>query len=361
MTFHDRKFASLKAELERKGVILPGATAMLPRQEMKRANGSVGWGDIVFDQALMALDAQPTLITAPNAGVPSIFTTYVDPKVIEVILTPNNAVKIYGETRKGDWVTDTTLFPMIEYTGEVSSYSDFVRNGRAGGNAQWEPRQSYLVQTFTEWGDREAERMAAGRIDWVSTLNRASMIVLDKFQNQSYFYGIANIVNYGALNDPSLSAALTPTTKTAGGTSWSVALAQEILADVQKMFAQLQIQTGSNLEMDTPMVLALHSVSEVYLANTNTFGVVSAIELIKKAFPGLRVQQAPQFLSGTTYSCQLKLDSIQGQGVIECGYNEKLRAHRVIYDDSSVRQKKTCGTWGTLLYMPIGIVSMSAI
>jgi hypothetical protein len=358
----------LLAELaDRAGIVFPGAVDFLPRvrytADKRGPNGeTTGWGAVIMTPQLMAMDAEPTLITTPNAGIPSLFTTYIDPKLIDVILTPNNAVKIYGEVRKGDWLDDSIGFPMAESTGETTSYGDFNDGGgRVGANVQWEWRQPYLWQTFTEWGDRETERMARGKIDWVSRLNIATAVTHDKFYNNSAFYGIAGLQNYGALNDPSLSAAGTPTTKAAGGTSWAAALAQEILADVQKMFANLQLQTGSNLEMDTPMTLALHSVSEVYLANTNAYGLVSAMELIKKAFPNLKVQQAPQFLSGTTYSCQLIVDEIQGQRTIEIGFNEKMRAHRVIYATSSVRQKKTGGTVGALLYRPIGIYSLAGI
>jgi len=349
------------------GIVFPGATELLPRvrytADARGPNGeTAGWGDIIMDGALAALDAQPSLITAPNAGIPSLYTTYIDPKLIEVLLTPNNAVKIYGEVRKGDWIDETIGFPMVESTGETTSYGDFENGGgRVGANVQWEWRQPYLFQSFTEWGEREAERMGRGKIDWVSRLNIASAITHDKYYNTSAFYGIANLNNYGALNDPALSAALTPSTKAAGGTSWSKALAQETLGDIQSLFAALQLQIGSNLEMDDPLILALHSVSENYLANTNTFGMVSALELIKKTYPNIRIQQAPQFLSGTTYSCQLIVPEIQGQRTIEIGFNEKMRAHRVVYDTSSVRQKKTSGTEGALLYRPVGIASMTGI
>ena len=347
------------------GIVFPGATRVLPRHREVDANGiTTGWGDVdvAADSQLMAMDAQPSLITQPNAGIPNVWTTYYDPKLIEVLLTPNNGIKIYGEVRKGDWVDDQIGFPMVESTGETTSYGDFNDGGgRAGANAQWEYRQPYLWQTFTEAGEREQERMARGKIDWMSRLNISTAITHDKFYNSSAFYGIANLQNYGALNDPSLSAALTPTTKTAGGTGWAKALAQEILADFQYMFTTLQLQTGSNLEMDDELVVGMHAVSENYLANTNTFGMVSAWELVKKTYPKLRVQQAPQFLSGTTYSAQMFAPEIQGQRTIEIGFNEKMRAHRVIYGSSSVRQKKTSGTEGALIYRPIGLTLMSGI
>ena len=347
------------AEIERRaGIVFPGALDFLPREQVKDVGGNFKeWGGIALD---MALDAQPTLVTGPNAGIPSFLTTYLDPKVIDVLVTPNNAVKIYGEVRKGSWVDKTAMFPMREFTGETSSYDDYSENGRAGANVQWEWRQSYLFQTFTEWGELELDTMGAGRIDWAASLNISSALILDKFQNQSYFYGISGLQNYGGLNDPSLSAALTPATKAATGTSWKNATPTEMLADFQALWVQLQTQTGSNLEMDAPLVLGLHSISETYLYNTNQFGL-NGYEMIKKVFPNLRVQQAPQYLSGTTYSCQLIVENIDGQRTVDCGFNEKMRAHRVVMASSSFKQKKTAGTWGAIIYRPIGIASMAGI
>ncbi|MEM8437574.1 hypothetical protein Q4S09_16330 [Morganella morganii] len=51
----------------------------------------------------MAMDSE--LVTAPNAGILSLFTTYVDPKLIEVLVTPMRMAEIFGETKKGDWTT----------------------------------------------------------------------------------------------------------------------------------------------------------------------------------------------------------------------------------------------------------------
>ena len=77
--------------------------------------------------SLWTADAQPALITAANAGIPSLFTTYVDPAIIEVLVSPTKAAELYGETKKGTWVSDTAMFIMAERTGEVSSYGDFSR------------------------------------------------------------------------------------------------------------------------------------------------------------------------------------------------------------------------------------------
>ena len=358
---------SIIAAANKAGITFPGANRLLPRvrytADAKGPRGETsGWGDVILDGELAALDAQPTLITTPNAGIPNVFTTYYDPKLIEVLLTPNNGVKLYGERKFGSWVDDQVGFPMIENVGETTSYGDFNDGGgQVSANAQWEYRQTYLWQTFTEWGDREEERMALAKIDWASRLNISTAVTHDKFYNASIFYGVAGVTQYGSLNDPSLSAALTPVTKAAGGTGWAKALAQEILADIQYLFTTLQLQTGSNLEMDDELVLGMHSVSENYLANTNTFGMVSARELIKTTYPNIRIQQAPQFLSGTTYSVQMFAPNIQGQETITAAFNDKMRAHRVVYATSSVRQKKSGGTIGSIIFRPVGISIMAGI
>jgi hypothetical protein len=338
-------FEAYKVIAQDKGIYFPDAQGMITVREH---DGSI------------AMDAQPALVTTSNAGIPAFLSTYIDPKLVQVLVTPNKAAEILGEQRKGDWLTETAMFPMVESTGETSSYGDFTENGRAGANVQFENRQSYLYQTFTEWGERELERMGLAKVDWASRLNIASAMVLDKFQNNSYFFGISGLQNYGLLNDPSLSAALTPSTKAAGGTGWKNALPTEILADVQAMFAELQLQTGSNLELDEEMTLALHSVSELYLMNTNTYGK-TAMEMIKVVFPKLRVVQAPQYLSGTTYSAQLIVKAVDGQETGYCAFNEKMRAHRIIPAASSFRQKKTQGTWGAILTFPAGIAQMAGI
>src|ERR1019366_2639220 len=74
----------------------------------------------------IAQDAQPALITSSNAGIPAFLSTYIDPKLIEILVAPMKAAEIVGEeVKKGDWTTDTAMFPVVESTGETSSYGDY--------------------------------------------------------------------------------------------------------------------------------------------------------------------------------------------------------------------------------------------
>ena len=366
--------------ITRFGIVFDQALDFLPRmQAMDEAgkpirgeygNLDVGKVRLAMDE-LFAADAattvtynQPSLVTSPNSAIPAFLTTYIDPKLIQVLLTPLKAEEIYGVTKKGDWITQTAMFIMTEMTGETAAYGDFNESGRSDANVNYPQRQSFNFQTFTEWGDMQLERMGAGKVDWAALLNVSSANTLNRFMNLLYFFGAGGgLQNYGGLNDPSLWPALTPSTKAAGGTSWANALPTEILADVQTCYAQLTGQAkglGGNITRDAKMTLAIDPTTDTYIANTNSWGLTAA-EMIKKAFPGLTIKTAVQYLSGTTYSLQLIADEIEGQRTMEAAFNEKMRAHRIIPATSSFRQKKSAGCWGTIVYRPAGVVSMAGI
>lgn len=238
------------------GIILPGAQAYLPPEY------AADYG--------LAMDAQPALVTAANSGIPAYFTNYVEPELIRVLVTPMKASQILGETKKGDWTTLSAQFPIAESAGEVSSYGDYSNNGVVTSNVNWVPRQSYHFQTFTRWGERELDMYGAARIGWAAELNVASALTLNKFQNKSYFYGIAGLANYGLLNDPSLSAPITPDTVD-GKLKWDDKDGQGVYDDVVKLFKQLVKQTNGHIERTDKMKLCMSPLAEVNLTKTNQY------------------------------------------------------------------------------------------
>lgn len=316
----------------------------------------------IYAPDAMAADAQPVLgIGSPNAGVPWYMTNVIDPQTIRALVAPMKAAEILGgEAKKGDWTTDSIQFPTAEATGEVSSYGDFSANGSTGANFNWVPRQSYHFQTITQWGEREAERFGEARINYAAELNNSSALVLAKFHNQAAFYGVSGLMNYGLLNDPSLSSPLTPATKAAGGTSWTSATPTEINADIQALYAKLQTQMNGLVDLDAPMVLAMAPVSEVYLLNTNTYGV-SVRDLLKKNFPNLEVKTAPEYATSGGNLVQLIMKEYEGVQTAVPAFTEKLRAHPVTPGLSSWQQKKSGGTWGTIIRRPAAIAQMLGV
>ncbi len=322
----------------------------------------------------LAMDALPVLSTDPNSAVPALLTTLIDPAVYRVLFAQLKAADILGEARKGTWLDETAMFPLVEQTGEVTSYGDFNEGGRSGANTNWPQRQSYLFQTICEYGEREVERAGLGRINWVSEVDGAAVQNLNRFQNTTYFYGVTGLQNYGLLNDPGLSAALTPATKAYGGVKWVnngtiVASANEVYTDVQSLYLQLVSQSDGNIDQETPLTLAIGTIPAVALTATNSFNV-KAIELIKENFPNIKFERAVQYNAQTSTNpqgiaagneMQLIARSVLGQDTGYCAFNEKMRAHPIVRMLSSWKKKMTSGTWGAIIRQPANIASMIGI
>jgi hypothetical protein len=304
----------------------------------------------------VALDAQPALVTAANAGIPSLFTTYVDPSNIEIVVAPTKAAEFYGETKKGTWVSDTAMFITVERTGEVSSYGDFSQDGLSNANVNFPQRQSYHYQTNTRWGERELARMAEAKIDWASKVNEGSILALKKYQNFVYLYGVQGLQLYGGTNDPSLPASLAST-----GT-WFGAAGDYIYADILRLVQQLVIQGQGLIDAETPMTIGISPGNAMNFNNTNTYNV-NVYTQIKTNFPNLKIVTIPEFAingggnGGGTEFVQLIADSVEGQVTCEAAFTEKMRAHAIVTKTSSWEQKKSQGAWGVIFYRPVFVVS----
>jgi len=304
----------------------------------------------------MAMDAQPTLVTSTNAGYPAYLANLLDPKVIEVVVAPMNAVEIVGEgneQKKGDWVTASAQFLMVEYDGETSGYGDFNNNGQAGVNTNFISRESFHYQIFTEWGEKELETAALAKLDLASQKNIGSVLVLNKFQNQSYFFGVDGLKNYGLLNDPALLPNIAPLQQ------WNLSTTdgQEVFEDIRRLFAQLQTQAKGTIKSNEKMVLALSPTMETNLLKTNQYNV-NVLDQLSKNFPNLRIQTAPEYETAAGELMQLIVESVNGQPTAITAFTEKLRAHPIIPSASSWRQKKSQGTWGAIIFRPVYIAGM---
>lgn len=296
----------------------------------------------------VAMDAQPELITVSNAGIPAFLSNMLDPKLIEVVVTPMKAAEIAGETKKGDWVTTVTTFVMIESTGEVAAYGDYANGGNADANSNFPQRQSFHYQTFTQWGEKELAYAGLAGIDLASRKNVASVLVLNKFQNSSYFYGIAGLQNYGLLNDPKLPAPIVPSTPWAGATP------EQGYQNILDLYTQLVRQGQGNIDRTTRMTLACSPQRDADLSRTNQFGL-NIFDLVKKNFPGLTVKTAPEYSTSSGELMQLIVDEYEGQETMTAAFTEKLRAHAMVVGSSNFSQKKSQGTWGTIIFRPVFI------
>ena len=329
------------------------------------------------DDFNLAADAQPSLITAVNGGIPAFLTTFIDPSLLRILTAKNAAAGIYGEERKGSFVDATVVFPVIEHTGEVSSYGDFSMNGRAGANANFPQREAYLYQTIIEYGDLELERAGLAKIGWAGEMKQSSITVLSKFQNLTYFYGVQGLQNYGALNAPGLAPAIAPAPKAYNGNTsgpWLTngfvsATANEVYNDVVALYTKLVAQSNGLIDEDTPLVLSMSPVSATALKTANSFNV-SVRTLLETNFPKLTVKTAVQFGALTASNpqgsaageiVQLIANEVEGQQSSFCAYNEKLRAGPIIRGLSSYSQKATQGSWGWIGKQLFAVASMIGV
>jgi hypothetical protein len=356
-----------RAYLESKGLYLPRSVQMYLPDEWK-AN---------YGLAMDAASGLPgPLSTDPNAAIPAILTTTIDPEVIRVVFSPLNFPEILGERRAGTWVEDVRMFPIVEATGEISSYGDFNNNGRAGVNLNWPQFQSYLFQVIVKYGEREIERAGLAKISYVSELGIAAADLLNRYQNLSYAFGVGNgLQNYGIINNPYLSAAITPAVKAEGGTAWFSgnnpnATANEVYNDIVALVNKIVAQTNGALDIKSPMTLAMSPQSEIAMTFTNSFGVGVA-DLLLKGYPNMKIKTAPQYGTQSTtnpqgYSTagnvvQLIADKLQGQTVAYCAFNEKLRAHKIVPEMSAWQQKTTSGSWGTIVRIPAAVTTLLGV
>lgn len=303
-------------------------------------------GGLAADSVLALDAAQPELVTQANAGIPAYLTNWVDPKLIEVLVSPMKAALIYGEQKKGDWTTEDIYFSVIESEGEVSAYGDYNANGNADYNANFPQRQCFHYQTMTQWGEREMAKAALARIDAASRKNIASVLVLNKYQNQTYFLGIAGLKIFGGLNDPTLFAPIASTTP------WNSQVDPVVIYDdVRRLYQQIVAQANGTVEisMETPMCLAMSPTNQVNLKKGNQFNE-SVLSLLKTNFPNIRFETAVEFSTDAGELVQLIIEELEGQETATCSFTEKMRAHAVVQDTSSWKQKKSQGTSGTIIF-----------
>ena len=335
-----------------------------------------GWKhdfDLAMDQGGFAMDAQPQLTTSQNTGIPVWLSTMIDPTVYEILFSPLRAADILGEVKKGDWTLNSVMFPTAEHTGEVSSYDDYSNNGTVNTNLNFPSRQPYLYQTILQYGDRELDVAGLAKINWVSELNAAAAWALNRYQNQTYFFGVAGLQNYGILNDPNLTAALTPGPKAYGNNLWITngivtATPNEIFLDIQALVIQLILQSGGNINQESEFVLALSPISKAAITAVNSFDV--NVSDLMKQFPNIRIIDAIQYQAQSSSNpqgvvggnfMQLICTTVRGQKTGFCAFNEKMRAHRLIPDLSSWKQKLSGGSMGSIIRQPFAICSMLGI
>lgn len=315
-----------------------------------------------------AYDAAP--VTAPNAGVPTEFTTFFNPQVVEILTSPRRARAIYPEVIKGDATTSSVRFPLAEAVGHTAPYDDFSNGGSADVNNNWATRDTYLFQTIRRVGDMEEEMSGLARVSLGTGTQRSAALVIDVDVNRFALQGVAGRRIYGLMNDPSLNANITPNSVTPEGggaavTDWEKKTSRQIYDDVRKLYAALVNQMGGNDNVtsdgvDDRLVLVCSPGVYAIMGAATDFNV-SALDMIKKFLPKLEIVTVPEFSTASGELVQLIQPEFQGQATAEIGATEKFHAFPVVRGLSSYAQKFRAGTCGTLIYRPAAIAGMIGV
>lgn len=311
-------------------------------------------------------DAALTPVNSANNGIPTQFTTYLESNIIEILTSPPKAAQVYGEAQKGDWLHDTMQFVTLENAGEVAPYGDFSNSGYASVASNFPRRQQFIVQTICEVGDRENGRAGLINVDLVNRKRKAAVTTVNYWQNTTYLFGVKNLENYGVLTDPNLPTPITPLAKASGSPKWKTATAMEMYDDISALYQELQskanglINLDTAIDMDSELTLVVSNEVQPYLLKTNEYGL-SVTDLLKKNYPNLKQYSIPQFSLPAGELVQLFAPELGGQRTFTCAFSEKLRSHGIFRDLSSIKEKLTQGSWGTILINPIAVAQMQGV
>ena len=319
---------------------------------------------ITFDEGLgeqhffpeMAMDApQDILVTSPNTGVPWYLTNWMDPRTVQVLVTPMMAAVIAGEVGKGTWVSRTATWKVSEATGETAAYGDYSMSGSTDVNYDFPYRQNVLFQAFLQYGDREVATAAEAKIDLPGDKQASNALALSKALNFIYNYGVAGLQNYGLLNDPTLPPPITPTF------SWltsASATALTVYQDFVRLWVQLQLQAPGLVRRDSPLVVAMSPENSGALAQVTQYNTNSVEMLLKQNFKNLRIETAPEYNTGSGQLVQMIAENIENQPTLETAFSTKMHAHTPVRNVSSYMAKRTSGGYGTYWYRPFLCASM---
>lgn len=317
---------------------------------------------ILANDSIDQLANDAAMVTAANSGVPVEFTSYIDPMVIPILTATRGAREIFGEAKKGDWTTSYARFQTSEITGEVEAYTDYGQGGASDVNPTFPVRTQYIYQTNIRYGDREVDVASRARLQLAADKQRAAATVIDIASNKFALYGVAGLEIYGLLNDPNLPAAVTPLPSAdSKKTLWAEKSTKEIYEDVLYLFGKMADRGAGHIDANTELVLATSPAIQVQLGKATDFNI-SARQMLETYFPRIRFVALPELATETGgTSILLVAPTIEGLPTAQIGFSEKFRAMRLIPESSSFHQKFVGSSYGTIIYRPFAIGTMTGV
>lgn len=346
---------------QEKGIGGEGVKGFMPFTSTK--DGKI---KVDYDAAARSIARDAALQTPVSVGVPALFTTFIDPNVVPILFAAQNASKVYEAERKGDWTYNFMTFPVEEYAGGVTPYSDFTENVSSDVNFAYPTRENFLFETVIKYGDREAGVAAQAKLNLVSSKQQAAAYVLAMAHNKFALYGVAGKKIYGMLNDPNLPASIAPNSVNTKST-WPDKIAANVEGaanivydDVNKLWAQLAANNGGLLDQNMRIVLAISNKRAAYLTQPNSF-CLTAMKMLKGSFPNIEIVQLPELSTGAGEMLFMVVPEFMGVKTGISAYSERLFLGRVIPELSYFKQKAVGGTWGAITRRPNMVATMLGI
>lgn len=315
--------------------------------------------DFITEESMTRL-ANDAMITGANSGVPAVFTSYVDPQVVYILTAPTNAREIFGETKKGDWATTSAIFKAVESVGKTETYTDYGNAGMADVNVVYPERDNYVFQTTVRYGEREMATLGKAALNLAAEKQRSAATIINIDSNKFYLNGVAGKRIYGLLNDPNLPADISPATVRTNVVLWSAKTTVEIYDDCIAIFAELAKNSQGRISVTSDLVLAAPPAIMVLLGKTTEFGV-SVLDMLKKYFTNIKFVILPELYANSTNTVLMAARTVDGYPVAQLAFSEKMRAHQLIPEGSSYRQKYSAGTYGAVVLRPFAIQMMSGV
>ena len=346
---------------KKRGLSSVTARGFMPYSQDKDGNISVD-----FERAAKSIANDAAMTTPTGVGVPSLFTTYIDPNVVSILFAAQNATQIFEEQKRGSWTDKFYTFPVEEIVGKTTPYSDHTGNTTSDANYSFPTREGYLFETTIQYGDLESATAAVAKLDMVSAKQRAAATTLATAHNRFYLFGVAGKQIYGLLNDPNLPSSIAPISVN-GKSTWADKIADKpmetaniIYNDINKLWGNLAANNGGLINQNDRLVLAISNTIVHYLSTPNEHGL-TAITMLKTSFPNLTIVQLPELSTSAGEQIMLIAPAIRGQETGLMGYSEKMKMGRVVPELSSYKQKCVGGTWGFVLKQPSAIASMLGV
>ena len=312
----------------------------------------------------MAMDA--ALTTTANVGFPIALFQFLNPEVVEILFSPNNASRLFPERKVGDWTTEFMQFPVEEIAGGVNPYSDYDPAVSTDVNYNFPVRENFRFQTAIKYGDLEVEKATVAKIALVARKQRAAAYNIAKASNTFYLRGVQGKAVYGLLNDPNLNEVITPY-PVGGKSTWAGKIednpsgsANIVFADISKLVGELMSKAGGHVDQNAPFKLGISNTMASFLTYANTYGK-TAKEMIAENYPNLEIVTIPELSTVSGEELYLTVTEVDGISVGDTAFSEKLRMSRVIPETTSFKQKAMSGTYGAVIKQPAFIARMTGI